>query len=116
MRKSFVISAAMLVLLAGGAAAHHGWSSYDTSRRMTIDGPIKHLQWENPHAHIRLDREGKEWEIVLAPISRMQLRGLSPETLAHGTIVTTEGYPSRRVENEMRAERIRVGGKVFELR
>jgi hypothetical protein len=116
MRKSIVISAAMLVLLAGGAAAHHGWSSYDSSRRMTIDGPIKHLQWENPHAHIRLDREGKEWEIVLAPITRMQLRGLSPDMLAHGIIVAAEGYPSRRVGNVMRAERITVAGKVFELR
>ena len=116
MRKSIVISAAMLVLLSGGAAAHHGWSSYDSSRRMTIDGPVKHLHWENPHVHLRLDREGKEWEIVLAPITRMQLRGLSPDMLAHGTIVATEGYPSRRVDNEMRAERITVGGKVFELR
>jgi hypothetical protein len=30
--------------------------------------------------------------------------------------VATEGYSSRRVGNEMRAERITVGGKVFELR
>jgi hypothetical protein len=30
--------------------------------------------------------------------------------------VTLEGYPSTRVETEMRAERIVVGGKTFELR
>ena len=116
MRKFFLISAAMLVLLSGGAAAHHGWSSYDASRRMTMEGPVKHLQWENPHVHMRLDHEGEEWEIVLAPITRMQLRGLSPDMLAHGTMVAAEGYPSARGGNEMRAERITLGGKVFEMR
>jgi hypothetical protein len=116
MQKSFMISAAMLVLLSGGAAAHHGWSSYDSSRRMTIEGPIKHLQWENPHVHMRLDHDGKEWEIVLAPITRMQLRGLSPDMLAHGVVVAAEGYASIRVGNEMRAERIALAGKVFEMR
>jgi hypothetical protein len=116
MRTSFMTAVAMLALLPCGAAAHHGWSGYDTSRRMTIEGPIKHLQWENPHVHMRLDHEGKEWEIVLAPITRMQLRGLSPDMLAHGTIVAAEGYPSTRVDNEMRAERITLAGKVFEMR
>jgi hypothetical protein len=116
MRTSFMTAVAMLALLPCGAAAHHGWSGYDTSRRMTIEGPIKHLQWENPHVHMRLDHEGKEWEIVLAPITRMQLRGLSPDMLAHGTMVAAEGYPSTRVGNEMRAERITLAGKVFEMR
>ncbi|MGH6874668.1 MAG: DUF6152 family protein [Aestuariivirgaceae bacterium] len=116
MRSFFVVSAAMLALLSGGAAAHHGWGSYDTSRKMTIEGPVKHVQWQNPHAHIRVDHEGKEWEIVLAPISRMQLRGISPDMLAHGTMIAAEGYPSKRVENEMRAERIKINGKTFEMR
>jgi hypothetical protein len=116
MRSFFIISAAMLVLLSGGAMAHHGWGSYDTSHKMTIEGSVKHLQWQNPHVHIRVDHEGKEWEIVLAPPSRMQLRGLSPDMLAHGTMIAAEGYPSKRVENEMRAARITVTGKTFEMR
>jgi hypothetical protein len=33
-----------------------------------------------------------------------------------GSTVTLEGYPSTRVDTEMRAERITVGGKTFELR
>jgi hypothetical protein len=116
MRNLFVASGVILALLSGGAAAHHGWGSYYDSRKMTIQGPVKHLQWQNPHVHIRLDHEGKEWEIVLAPITRMQLRGLSPDMLAHGTMIAAQGYPSKRVENEMRAERVTVGGKVFEMR
>jgi len=36
--------------------------------------------------------------------------------LKPGTTVTLEGYPSTRVDNELRAERITAGGKTFELR
>ena len=67
------------------------------------------VRWENPHVHLMLDHEGAEWMIVLAPISRMQNRGLAPEMLAPGAAVSVEGYPSTRTANEMRAERITVG-------
>ena len=60
--------------------------------------------------------QNEAWTIVLAPVSRMQLRGLSAELIKEGTQVSAEGYSSRRVENEMRAERIRVAGKTYELR
>jgi len=46
----------------------------------------------------------------------MSARGLTPEMLKPGVTVTLEGYPSTRVANEMRAERITAGGQTFELR
>jgi len=46
----------------------------------------------------------------------MDTRGLKPEILKPGAMVTVEGYPSTKVEREMRAERITVDGKIFELR
>lgn len=105
-----------LALGAGLAQAHHGWGSYDAARKFTIAAPVGHLDWQNPHAHLKLKHEGAEWEATLAPISRMQARGLSEEMLKPGTEVQVEGYPSTRTPNEMRAERITVGGKTFELR
>jgi len=53
---------------------------------------------------------------VLAPPFRMSARGLNPDMLKPGTSVRLEGYPSTRMETEMRAERIVVGGKTYELR
>ena len=53
---------------------------------------------------------------MLAPPFRMQARGLSPELIKAGTNVQVEGYPSTKTERELRAERIVVGGKTFELR
>jgi hypothetical protein len=116
MRNFAFVFGMLLALLGGSVAAHHGWGSYDASRKFTIEGPVKHLAWQNPHVHIHLDHENATWEIVLAPVSRMQLRGLKPDLLAVGTTVKAEGYPSTRVEHEMRAERINVNGKTYELR
>jgi hypothetical protein len=46
----------------------------------------------------------------------MQRRGLSAEMLKAGTVIEAEGYPSTRSEHEMRAERITIDGKVYEMR
>lgn len=103
-------------LSSGAAFAHHGWGSYDVSKAFRISAPVEMLQWTNPHAHLMLKHEGATWEATLAPLSRMQARGLSEEMLKPGTAVVVEGYPSTRNQHEMRAERIIVAGKTVELR
>lgn len=34
------------------ARAHHGWASFDDSQPLYVAGPVKSLQWKNPHAEI----------------------------------------------------------------
>lgn len=116
MDKRIVPIALAAALAAGTSYAHHGWGSYDASKVFTIRGPIEMLSWTNPHAHIMLKYEGATWEATLAPLFRMQARGLSEEMLKPGTTVAVEGYPSTRNEHEMRAERVTVAGKTYELR
>lgn len=104
-------------LLGGEAAlAHHGWGSYDTAKAFTMSGPVTHLEWANPHAHLTMQHDGVTWEATLAPLSRMSARGLTAEMLKAGANVSVFGYPSTRTANEMRAERITVDGKTVELR
>ena len=88
----------------------------DSAKKFTIEAPIDMIAWQNPHAHLMLKYENATWEVTLAPISRMQRRGLSEEMLKIGTVIQAEGYPSTRREHEMRAERITVAGKVYEMR
>lgn len=116
MDKRIVPLALAAAFAAGTAFAHHGWGSYDASKVFTISAPVEMLNWANPHAHITLKHEGATWEATLAPLFRMQARGLSEEMLKPGTPVAVEGYPSTRTEHEMRAERITVAGKTYELR
>ena len=114
--RRIILTALLAGALGTAAFAHHGWGSYDSARKFTIQSTVKHLQWQNPHVHVQLEHENAIWTVVLAPISRMERRGLAPEMIREGTEMAAEGYPSTRVEHEMRAERIKVGGQTYELR
>jgi hypothetical protein len=46
----------------------------------------------------------------------MRNRGALPELLVVGAEISVYGYPSTTEPNEMRAERITVGGKTIEMR
>ncbi len=117
MHRAPLIALAAIAITAGGhALAHHGWGSYDASKVMTVATTVERVQWQNPHVHIVANHEGGPWELVLAPPFRMDARGLNPDMIKAGTAVRVEGYPSTRVERELRAERIVVDGKTFELR
>jgi Family of unknown function (DUF6152) len=105
-----------LLALPAFALAHHGWSEYDSAKALKLTGRIVAYGYEHPHGQVRLETPGKTWNCVLAPPSRMEHRGLTKEMLAPGTTATLEGYPHRSKPEEMRVERITVGGKTFELR
>ena len=102
--------------LAASAFAHHGWGSYDAANPVTVAGPIQTLRFENPHAEITVKAPDKVWTVTLAPTFRMTTRGASADVVAVGKTVSAYGYPSTVERNEMRAERITVDGKTYELR
>ena len=112
-----VAAAGALSLLAPpGASAHHGWSGYDSSKPLNVEGVIKEAGYEHPHGYIRLEVPGKVWNVVLAPPSRMENRGLERSALKPGVKAKVEGYPARDDPVEMRAERITIDGRTTELR
>jgi hypothetical protein len=115
--KSLAKSISLAALLAAGAAyAHHGWSEYDSTNPLKVTGVIKESGYEHPHGHVRLETPGKTWLVVLAPPSRMSARGLPADNLKAGSKAEVVGYANRNKPEEMRAERIVVGGKTVELR
>lgn len=106
---------AATVLGAATLAAHHGWTGYnDAETRLT--GTIEKFSYENPHASVDLNVDGKRWHVVLAPPSRMQTRGLQKDMLKVGGKATVAGYVHRSIATELRAERIVIGDKTTELR
>jgi hypothetical protein len=112
--KRLLIAAAFGLPLTAGA--HHGWSEYDSAKALKLTGKIVESGYEHPHGHIRFEAPGKTWNVVLAPPSRMENRGLQKEWLKPGASATVEGYPNRNKPEEMRAERIIINGKTIELR
>jgi hypothetical protein len=100
---------------AAPAAAHHGWSGYKESAQQ-VTGTIKAVEYANPHVTVRIEAKGRTLRIVLAPVSRMESRGLPKDGLVVGQTVTVEAYPHESHADEMRAEWIEVGGKKTQLR
>jgi hypothetical protein len=103
-------------LLTSAAFAHHGWGSYDANKPLTVTGPILTSKFENPHATITVQGTDKVWMVTLAPISRMSSRGATERIVAVGQNVSAYGYPSTAEKDEMRAERLTVNGKTYEMR
>ena len=107
-----------LAIFANTALAHHGWSEYNETMPLTVPGTITESSYTNPHGTIKLRATdgGKVWDVVLAPVARMQTRGLTEAMLKPGAVVTVLGYQHRKVGSEMRAENITVDKKKIELR
>jgi len=111
-----VVAVSGLAFAAGAALAHHGWGSYDAAKPVTVEGAILTSKYENPHATVTVRSEGKVWTVTLAPTSRMSGRGASDKVIAVGKQISAYGYPSTATPDEMRAERITVDGKTYEMR
>lgn len=109
-------AACAALLLPAAALAHHGWSSYDAHKVIKHTAPLTDVSWGNPHGSAKVAYQGRTWDVVLAPVLRMQNRGLTREMLTSGKPVTLEGYPRLDGVAEMRIERITVDGKTVELR
>ena len=81
--------AAVVLALPLAVSAHHGWSEYDSSKVLKLTGKIVESGYEHPHGHIRFEAPGKTWNVVLAPLSRMENRGLPKEWLKPGASSST---------------------------
>lgn len=130
-RRLAAVTLAAAALLLTGMALHHGWSNYHQDIPLTYRGVITSNDIGNPHTYIDLrvlersrpEPSGvrydavREWNVVLAPVTRMRNRGMTSDAmLAVGDTVSVVGYPHRSKEREMRAERIIIGGTTIELR
>lgn len=107
---------ALSALCAAPALAHHGWSEYDAHTTLTLTGTIVESKYQNPHATVRFKSGDKTWFAWLAPVTRMEARGMTGEMVKVGATVTLVGYASTAKKDELRVERIIVDGKTTELR
>ena len=56
-RRIFLMSlpaSGVALAMAKNSLAHHGWSSFDDSRPIYLEGKVKSMKWQNPHAEITI--------------------------------------------------------------
>lgn len=134
------------------ATAHHGWSSFDADRPIYLEGTVRSVRWQNPHAELQLElpadlklpadlaqrtvppqtapvdgkallakavlprRKDRQWEIELAPLTRMQ--AWQVQEIKPGAAVSVVGFTLREEKGDavLRAEYLFVDGKAYGLR
>jgi hypothetical protein len=52
---TMAIAAALAMIGAGSASAHHSTAMFDMTKNVTLQGTIKEFQWTNPHTFIYID-------------------------------------------------------------
>ncbi len=84
-----------VALLAGAAPlfAHHSFTMFDMSKRMTLTGNVTDFQWTNPHVYIELDVPDdngavKHWSIEMGSPSILLQSGWKFSSLHKGDKIT----------------------------
>src|SRR5687767_6052766 len=117
MKKTSLFVAVSVMLLAFAIRPlHHGWANYDQTKTLDYTGTVEEFRFENPHATAKVKDKKQTWEVILAPTSRMESRGVPTDKIKKGSKLRVVGYPHKTVKDEMRAERIYVDDVKFELR
>jgi hypothetical protein len=109
----------LVVMLFAGFAFkpfHHGWTNYIQNKPIEYEGTIQESVYENPHATAKVKHKNKVWFVILAPVSRMEARGVTADMIKKGASVRVVGYAHKELKDEMRAERIFINGNKYELR
>jgi len=98
------------------ALAHHGWA-WAEEEQSTITGKIQSVSMSAPHPTVQVtDAAGATWQIDLGNPSQTERSGFTAESGKTGDAITVLGNRNRdRARNHMKAVRISVGGRNFDL-
>lgn len=99
-RVALFFVAALVALGAGRLSAHHSFgATYDSTKRVEIDGVVKEFVWRNPHSFLRIDVTDKgsttTWALEWGSISQLQQAQLTRTTLRPGDRLVVSGEPAR---------------------
>jgi len=87
------------ITLAGPAAAHHGFGTFDLSKDVEIRGVITKVDFVNPHSWLYLTsiEDGREvqWRCEMRAATVLRRSGWSPDMFQPGQQVTVTGSPDR---------------------
>ena len=89
------IVAALLFVAAGPLLAHHSFTMFDMTKKITLVGTVTDFEWTNPHSYIEIDvpdeaNSGaiKHWSIEMGSPSILQQSGWKFSSLKKGDKTT----------------------------
>ncbi len=113
-RRAFTAALSAL-LLAGPAAAHHGWRWTDDGR-FELTGLITEARLGNPHGVLTIDADGEIWKAEVGQPWRNENAGLTDEMMAPGTEIKIIGKRAADPEEKLvKAEAVEIAGQLYVL-
>ena len=96
-----------LLMVSESASAHHGMTTYDLQRRITVKGTVARFDFTNPHALLFFDVKDVKgtavsWVGETGSPNMMRRGGWNRNTLKPGDQVTVSGNPAKNGHPSMR--------------
>ena len=101
MKSIAILSAAIVALLAPGAAAHHAFGAeFDPNLPVQLRGPLQRIEWVNPHAWFHVEHENTDgsttvWMVEAGTPNTLFRRGITRNTVPLGTEVIIDGFQAK---------------------
>ena len=95
----------IFLTVVNSAWAHHSFAMFDQTRRLTLQGTVKALEWTNPHVWLWVDRDdGKGGTVTYgfetnAPAELARFFGWNKRIVKAGDRITVEYSPLRSGNN-----------------
>jgi hypothetical protein len=93
------MSFAVVLAFGASAMAHHSLTgTYDFSKRLSLNGTIAKVSWQNPHSAFTIDVKTADgatvqWIFTTVSSSCMERNGIGKESFAVGSTVTVRNAP-----------------------
>ena len=95
-RLVFLLTAILLLSLAGTNYAHHATASFDMTNSATVKGTVTGFDWTNPHVYIYVDVKDtkgavEKWSVEMASVGMLARAGWRRDTVKPGDEITVIG-------------------------
>jgi len=104
-----ILSVQTSLMWSVSAWSHHSFSlEFDVSRPLELTGTVVNIQWTNPHAWVHIETEDEQgnvqlWAVEFLGVITLIRRGMSPDTLGPGDVVSITGFGARDGTNTANA-------------
>ena len=93
MTRILTVLIALLLAVSAPVFAHHGAASFDTSKEVTLKGPVTEYIWANPHCFLKFDAKDstgavRNWAVEVSNPTDMSKRGWTRSSFKVGDQVT----------------------------